>query len=213
MPMSFAARSLSLVAAAALASPAIAFSQEPRMEFTPLAGYRVGGEFRAEAGVAGTNDLEDGGSFALDIGLYRDATSFYEVFYNRRDAGLRTADEALRDVDIRVEYFHLGGTLLFPQARGYTGYVSLTAGLTRLDARSGGYDTERKPSASLGGGVRFPWTDALQATFGLRGYMTLVDSDRHLICISADGQAECLLRASGRTWWEAEAQAGLTFRF
>jgi hypothetical protein len=213
MPMSFAARSLSLVAVAALASPAIAFSQEPRMEFTPLAGYRMGGEFRAEDGVAGTNDLEDGSSFALDIGLYRDATSFYEVFYNRRDAGLRTADEALRDVDIRVEYFHLGGTLLFPQARGYTGYVSLTAGLARLDAPSGGYDTERKLSASLGGGVRFPLHDVVHVTLGVRAYMTFVDSECDLICVSADGAAECLLRASGRTWWELEAQAGLTFRF
>jgi hypothetical protein len=207
------ARWFYFVAAAVLAAPVMAQAQEPRMEFTPLAGYRVGGEFRADGGAAGTADLEDGGSWALDIGLYRDAQSFYEVLYSRRDAGLRTADETLRDLDVRVEYFHFGGTLMFPHARGYTGYFSLTAGLTRMDARTGGYDAERKPSASVGGGVRFPLTDALGATFGARGYITFVDSDRDLICISADGQAECLLRASGRTHWEVEAQAGLTFRF
>jgi hypothetical protein len=211
--MQFTAGWLILLTAAALAAPVTAQAQEPTIEITPLAGYRVGGEFRAEGGAAGTVDLEDGGSWGLDIGLYRDAQSFYEVLYSRRDAGLRTADETLRELDVRVEYFHFGGTLLFPHARGYTGYFSLTAGLTRMDARMGDYDAERKLSASMGGGVRFPLTDALGATFGVRGYITFVDSDRDLICISADGQAECLLRASGRTHWEVEAQAGLTFRF
>ena len=43
--------------------------------------------------------------------------------------------------------------------------------------------------------------------------MTLVDSDTGLVCVSDGGEAGCLLRASGSTFWEAEFTAGLAFRF
>jgi opacity protein-like surface antigen len=175
---------LVIFSAGAAASPDTA---GPHAEFAPFAGYRVGGEFRADGG-------EGGGAAAPDP-------------HNE------TRDPALQGLEVAIEYLHVGGTLLFPQPRGYIGYVSGTLGLTRLDARSGDYGTEHKFSVSLGGGVRFPLTERLAATFGLRGYMTFVDSDSVLVCTSADGEASCLLRASGRSFWEAEVTAGLSFAF
>jgi opacity protein-like surface antigen len=204
---------LVIFSAGAAASPDTA---GPHAEFAPFAGYRVGGEFRAdggEGGVAAATDTRDGGGWGASIGLYRDHESFYELLYSRRHAGLETPDPALQGLEVAIEYLHVGGTLLFPQPRGYIGYVSGTLGLTRLDARSGDYGTEHKFSVSLGGGVRFPLTERLAATFGLRGYMTFVDSDSVLVCTSADGEASCLLRASGRSFWEAEVTAGLSFAF
>jgi hypothetical protein len=209
--------SLSLLAnLVLLGAPAVALAAGPQFEVTPWAGYRIGGEFETgqQGGdPAGRTDVRDGNGWGIDLGLYRDATSYYQVFYARRDAGLQTMDEALRGTDIRIEYAHFGGTLLFPQARGYTGYVSATVGLTRMSARTSGYDPERKFSASLGGGVRLPLTERLHASFGARGYATFVSSESNLVCISDAGEAGCLLRSSGRTVWEAEAQAGLTFQF
>lgn len=205
-----------LVALVSLSGPAAALAAGPQMEITPWAGYRIGGEFKTDeegSGAAGRTDVKDGNGWGVDFGLYRDAQSYYQVFYARRDAGLQTVDESLRGTDVRIEYAHFGGTLLFPQPRGYTSYVSATVGLTRISARSGAYGSERKFSASLGGGVRFPVTENLHATFGARGYATFVSSESDLVCISDEGQAECLLRSSGRVVWEVEAQAGLTFRF
>jgi hypothetical protein len=109
--------------------------------------------------------------------------------------------------------WQVGGTLLFPQPRGYSGYLSLTLGMTRFGASSGGYDTDHKLSGSIGGGVRFPLAGNLHATLGMRGYVTLVESDNELVCVSTGGEAKCLLRSSGKTFLEAEAHAGLTFRF
>lgn len=193
-----------------------AWAADAQAEFTPFAAYRMGGEFRSGAQdgpTAGRVDTRDGGGWGADVGLYRDAGSYYELLYSRRDARLGAPDPELVGVDLRIEYLQIGGTLLFPQPRGYSGYLSLTLGMTRFGASSGGYDTDHKLSGSIGGGVRFPLAGNLQATFGMRGYVTLVESDNELVCVSAGGEAKCLLRSSGKTFLEAEAHAGLTFRF
>jgi hypothetical protein len=194
--------------------PADALAFGPSTEFTPFAGYRIAGDFRVgEEPGAPRADVDDGASWGVDIGLYRDAQSYYQLLYSRREAKLRGADPALQGTDLRIEYLHFGGTLLFPQPRGYTTYFSVTVGLTRLDAGASGYDAERKFSASVGGGFRFPLTGTLEATLGVRGYMTFFDRDSDIVCVSGDGGAGCLLRTSGRSVWEAEGIAGLTFLF
>jgi hypothetical protein len=203
-----------LAAVLALAGvPGIAHAFGVTSEITPFAGYRIGGDFRTtEEGGATWADVDDGASWGVDLGLYRDPDSYYQLLYSRRTANLRGAEPALQGTDLRIEYLHLGGTLLFPQPRGHTSYFSFTLGVTRLEADAGGYGSEHKFSASLGGGLRFPITGNLQATLGLRGYMTMVDRDSDLVCIS-DGGASCLIRTSGRSVWEAEGIAGLTFLF
>ena len=199
---------LSLAAGSAHAEPA-------RMEITPFAGFRIAGDL--DAGLEGeggnSGNTEDGGSWGIGVGLYRDPEGFYELLYSRRNAGLDVPGAPVQSTDVRIEYLHLGGTLLLPQPAGYTGYISVTIGLTRLDADTGKFDAEHKFSASFGGGLRFPLSDTLHATLGARGYMTLVDSDTGLVCVSDGGDAGCLLRASGSTFWEAEFSAGLAFRF
>lgn len=185
------------------------------MEITPFAGYRISGDLDVDSGAeTGTSgETEDGGSFGVSAGLYRDPEGFYELLYSRRNAGLETTDPDLQGAEVRIEYLHFGGTLLFPQPAGYDGFISATIGLTRLDARSGNFSSEQDFSASFGGGFRIPLTGNLVATLGLRGYMTLVDSDTGLVCVSSGGEGSCLLKSSGSTFWEAEATAGLTFRF
>jgi hypothetical protein len=206
------------VAAAALGGAALPTwaDDEPTFEAPPFVGYRVGGQFEGERPVdsrAFTVDVEDGGSFGLDLGLYRDDASFYELLYSRQEAGLDSREAALAGVDVRTEYLHFGGTLLFPQDRGYTPYLSLTVGATRLSAQGGDYDSETNLSASLGGGFRFPLGTNLAATLGARAYVTLVDSDTDIFCISTGENASCLLKSSGSTFWQGEAQLGLTARF
>jgi opacity protein-like surface antigen len=188
-----------------------AAAAEPRFDITPFAAYRISGEFRA--GSEQVTDPDDGNGWGLSAGLYRDPVSYYELLYSRRSADIGGDDPALRGADVRIEYLHFGGTLLFPQPRGEIGFVSGTLGLTRLEASEPGYDTENKFSVSFGGGVRFPLTSQLHATLGVRGYLTFADSDTGLVCVSDGGQASCLIRSSGSTFWEIEGLAGVSFRF
>ena len=91
-------------------------------------------------------------------------------------------------------------------------YLSLTAGATRFSA-DGGYGSETKFSMSLGGGLRLPFNDHLAATLGLRGYLSLVESDSQFFCVSGGEQSGCLVKSSGSTYFQGEAQLGLTLRF
>jgi opacity protein-like surface antigen len=114
-------------------------------------------------------------------------------------------------VDVQTDYYHFGGTLLFADEKWMVPYLSLTAGATRFSADD--YDSETKFSMSLGGGLRLPFSDHVAATLGVRGYLTFVDSDTSFLCVSDSEESGCLVRSSGSTYFQAEAQLGLTLRF
>jgi len=198
-----------------LAAPE-ASADGPRFEVTPFVGYRLGGQFEAEPASDGSTesvDLEDASSWGIDLGLYRDQTSFYELLYGRQTAGLDSNDAVLSGVDVVTEYLHFGGTLLFADERFYAPYLSVTIGATRLSADEGDYDDELRASASIGGGFRFPLGDTFAITAGARAYVTFINSDTDIFCVSTSENAGCLLKSSGGTFWQGEAQLGLTARF
>jgi len=191
-------------------------ADEPRFEATPFVGYRLGGQFDVEGTAGGTGesvDLDSGSSWGIDLGLYRDQTSFYELLYSRQTAGLDGNEAALAGVDVVTEYLHFGGTLLFADERFYAPYLSVTVGATRLSADQGNYDDEVRASASIGGGFRFPLGETFAITAGVRGYVTFINSDTDFLCVSTGESSGCLLKSSGGTFWQGEAQLGLTARF
>ena len=197
-----------------LAVPATA-SAAPKFEVTPWVGYRFGGEFdvQGEDGESTRSiDLDDDASFGLELGLYRDNNSFYQLLYSRQESGVDASEPVLQGLDVTTEYLHFGGTLLFDHETWYQPYLSMTIGATRLKP-SGGYDDETKFSASIGGGFRFPINERIAATLGARAYVTFVGSDTELFCISIDGAASCLFKSSGSTYFQGEAQLGLAVRF
>ncbi|MGI9245972.1 MAG: hypothetical protein ACR2I8_04610, partial [Steroidobacteraceae bacterium] len=86
-------------------------------------------------------------------------------------------------------------------------------GATFLEPQRGAYESETKFSASLGTGLRFPLGERTAIMLGVRGYLTLLDSDTDLFCLSAPQQAGCLVRSSGSTLFQAEGQLGFTVGF
>jgi len=201
-------------ATAALAGEESAEQFRPRVEITPYIGYRMGGEFDVEDPASDTSrsvDLQDASDWGVDLGIYRDRTSFYEILYSHQSAGLDSNDPSLKGVDVTIEYLQIGGTLLFDDHERYVPYLSLTVGGTKFDAGSG-YGSETKFSGSLGGGVRFPLGEHFAATLGLRGYLTVVNSDTQFFC-SGSGSVNCLFRTSGSTFFQGEGLLGFTAVF
>jgi opacity protein-like surface antigen len=209
-----------LIAVAAMAIPVSSThaAEPPRFEITPFAGARVGGSFdvRDLGGTSTTEqsvDLGSGAGFGLDLGLYRDQQSFYELLYSTQSAAVDSSNPALDGIDLRIDYLQFGGTLLFPeQNAAFVPYLSLTIGATFLQP-DGDFDSETKFSGSIGGGFRFPFSDNVAAILGVRGYLTLLQSDTDLFCVSDSTQAGCLVRSSGSTFFQAEGQLGLSVRF
>src|SRR5262245_3262702 len=104
-------------------------AEVPRFEATPFVGYRVGGNFDVDAtegAPADSVDVESDASFGLDLGLYRDSNSFYELLYSRQQSSLDSHDPAVDGFDVAIEYLQVGGTLLFDSDTWYQPWLSLT---------------------------------------------------------------------------------------
>lgn len=205
---------LSVVLLGSFVAAPVAGADDARFEVTPFVGYRMGGNFdAADAATGGSRsaDLEDDSSWGVDLGVYRDSSSFYELLYSRQGTAIDSKDPALSGVDVTIEYFQFGGTILYPQEQWAIPYLSFTLGATRLSAD--GFSSDTKFSGTLGGGIRMPFNDNFAATLGVRGYLTLVESDTDYFCKSIDGEASCLIRSSGNTMFQVEALLGITARF
>ena len=191
-----------------------ALAAQPMFEVSGVAGYRIGGEFDVDGSQDGgleEAEFDDGPSWGLGLGLYRDRRSFYELHYSRQSTDLDRNEPAFAGVDITTEYYQFGGTLLFEPQRSLIPWFSLTVGLTRFEAD--GFGSETEFSGSVGGGVRIPLGERAAVILGVRGYGTLLDSDSGLFCRSIDGEATCLLRSSGDVVFQGEATAGIAVRF
>jgi hypothetical protein len=205
-----------LVTTALFAAPLVAQADSPRFEFTPFVGGRVGGSFDVPNGEGDGSsvDLGNGASYGIDLGLYRDSQSFYELLYSTQSTSLDSNDPLLHGVDLRIDYLQFGGTLFLPQDNDFfVPYLSLTIGATFMEPDYRGYDSETNFSGSFGGGFRIPFNDNVALNLGLRGYLTLIDSDTSLFCVSDAEDAGCLLRSSGSTFFQAEGQLGISVRF
>ena len=205
---------LPLALIALLAGAPAAHADGVRAEITPFGGYRFGGDFDyvdPDTEELKGSDLESGGSWGIDLGLYRDQTSFYELLYSTQEVGFDADEFGLDDVDVTTQYYHVGGTAFFPTEQWLVPFLSFTIGATEFSAD--GFDSETKFSMSLGGGLRLPFTENFGATLGLRGYLTFVDSDTDFFCYSGGDEGTCLVRSSGSTFFQGEATLGLTLRF
>lgn len=186
-----------------------------RAEITPFVGYRMSGSFDVElADGSGTEsvDVEDSSAWGIDVGVYATPDAFYEFLYSTQTTNLDSRNPAVAGVDVTTEYFQFGGTAFFPAEQWPVPYLSLTIGATRYSADQG-YGSDTKFSGSLGGGLRLPFNDNLAATLGVRGYLTLIESDTSIFCKSDSEGGGCLVRSSGSTFFQAEALLGLTVRF
>lgn len=185
----------------------------PRIEAGAFGAWRVGGDFRADPDTPAERDvdLEASEAWGLNFALYRDPDSFYELLYSRQSTGLDAGDYGPGAPDITVEYYQFGGTVLFGDDPSLRSYVSLTVGAARFKAD--GYGSETDLAASLGTGFRVPVTANVTIDFGVRGYLTFIDQDTRLFCTSINGQGGCLLESSGSSVFQAEATAGVRWRF
>jgi len=141
------------------------------------------------------------------VNLYHSPGRDYELFYSRQQSGLDASD-----IDLNVEYFHVGG-VLWGQGRPFHPFLAGGIGATRLRASGAESGTDTRPSMSIGVGLKMPFAEQWSARLEIRGYGTATGGERDLLCISGPEGAECKVRYEGDFLFQAEALAGLTFRF
>ncbi len=183
-------------------------AQAVDLDLTPWVGYRFGGQFEEAVGEQDV-DMEESASFgvAFDVG-YAPGQAI-EVFYSRQSTDV----EGAPPFDLDIEYFQVGGVATFESDTPFQPFAVGTVGAARLTPGPGGIEDETRFAATLGGGIRYPIGERFALRFELRGYFTFFDSDAALFCVSDEAGATCRVRAKGSVIWQAEAQAGVSFRF
>lgn len=195
------------------AAPVAAEDKPSRFELTPFAGYQFGGEFELESSDTEL-ELDDAQSFGLIFNMDIDEEKQYEFYYSRQETELDNKGFFLNEpvLDIDVEYFHVGGTLLFA-GESVRPYVVGTIGLSHFDPQGSGFDSETFFSFSFGGGVKLFADKRIGMRLEGRFFSTLIDSDTEIFCRSGVDTNFCAVKVDGDLLFQWQAMAGLTFRF
>lgn len=205
------------IAAAAL-SGCLAFSgawgaEQPRentFEITPFFGQMFGGAFEDPTDNS-ERDVKSDTNFGIFLNLIADIPERqYELFYTKQG----TVIEGTVPIDVDIDYLQLGGTVAYPQAKHVIPYFGATFGGTRFAPDEPGLDDETKLSFSVGGGMKFPITDHFGVRFDLRGFITLLDTDSDIFCVSDPANTSgCLIKAKSDTFIQYAASLGFSMAF
>jgi len=202
------------VAAAALllclASPARAADPPQHTnfwEFTPFVGFMAGGEFENPAD-GSDRDLDEDSNFGLIVNAAVDDWRHYELLYTT----LSTSVDGATPIDMDVQYLQIGGIVSHPDASRVIPYFGLTVGAARFSPDAPGLDDETKLAASIAGGFRVPITDHFAVRLDLRAFVSVLDTDGDLFCVS-DGGATCAISAKSDTFLQYSAALGVTVGF
>jgi hypothetical protein len=177
--------------------PAAAFAQNGRFEITPVAGYRLDGDFDARSTTAFDPDLkvkvDESAVYGIILDIPLSPSWQIEVLANRQstefvaDRGLLTPTSTLGDVELTT----LQGGFLYEWGGGQVNpFVVGAAGITRIEPKFGNLSTDDRFSASLGGGVKIFFADNVGLRLEARGYWTDLDTgfdDRNRRYRSGDG--------------------------
>jgi hypothetical protein len=214
-PMNTNIQWLAIVAATALLIPAPAIAQDnsTKFELTPFAAYRGGGEFEDKEGLV-EFELQESNAWGLILNGSVESNTQWEVLYSSQSTSVvstgSTQDES--DLDIDVEYLHVGGTYLFDGDR-VRPFIAATIGASRFGPQPSGFGSETFVSGSIGGGWKISLAKNLALRLEARGYASLVDDDNRLFCISSGEGGACLIVLEGSFFTQWETRAGLVFRF
>lgn len=182
---------------------------------TPFVGYRFASNIDLRANGAATTDnlrFTDSPSAGIVINTDLDRPSRkFQLYYSHQSTQARadtsTDFGGLTRFDVDIDRLQLGG-LYFPSGRDFGGFVDGTLGVTRLDPRSPGLETEYYPSIALGGGTEMPLSSHLRLRLDLRGIYTALNTGASIFCSGG-----CTARVDSRGFFQVEAAMGLAFRF
>ena len=193
-----------------LAAPPGQAAEPTRFQLVPQAGFRAGGSFEdAETGAG--RDLEGTPGFGVAMELrVRDENRWWQLWYSRQGSKVKAPDG---NVDVDVEYLHIGGTTPISDEGPLKSYLAAGIGATRFSPTGQGLKDATKFSGSLAVGLTTPLSERVALRVEARGYVTLVDSQTSIFCSSDATGGACRFITTGSTVLQAELTIGIAFGF
>jgi opacity protein-like surface antigen len=192
------------------AAPAQAREQDDyaQFEITPFYGYMAGGEF--ESPLTNTDrDLDENNDFGVIFNAAVDEWRHYEVLL----ASQSTEIDGSVPIDLDVQYLQIGGTVSNPDAERVIPYFGITVGAARFSPDQSGLDDETKLAFTVGTGVKIPITDHIGVRFDARAFISLLETDGNIFCVSDNGVGTCGIRTKSDTLLQYHAALGLIVAF
>ena len=182
-------------------------------ELTPFFGYRFGGDFDKTSSSSDISalDIKSSENYGLTFGYAFNDNFELEGLWSRQDSDLRIyrSEVATETVDIKVEYFHVGGLVLSgDDLDTKRGFFSFSAGMVSFNP-----DTLRSKSFfswSIGGGGKFYFNDWLGVRLQARFFPTYINSSSNGYWCGPYG---CYQSVDANFVTQTEFTAGLIFRF
>jgi hypothetical protein len=202
-----------LVGCFAFGPSAQATEDEPHVntfEITPFFGLMAGGSFEDPTD-SSERDVEDDTSFGIFLNLIADVPERqYELLYTKQSSVV----EGGVPVDLDLQYLQIGGTVGYPQSRYIAPYFGVTVGAARFTPDVAGLDDETKFAISVGGGVRFPITDHFGIRLDIRSFVTFLEDDSQIFCVSDPGNVSgCAIRPKSDTFVQYTGSLGFSVGF
>jgi Outer membrane protein beta-barrel domain len=194
----------------AAATPALAEDAAAKynaFEITPFVGYMFGGEFEDPVDSA-DRDLDGATNFGVIFDFAIESWRQYELLYSMQSTEL----DGVVPLDMDVQYLQIGGTVSYEEATRVIPYFGMTFGATHFSPDETGLDDETKLSFSVGGGMRVPITDHIGVRFDARAFITLLDTDGEIFCVSSAG-ATCRIQAKSDVFLQYAAMLGVIIGF
>jgi opacity protein-like surface antigen len=194
-----------LLATLLAATQDISFAQN--YEITPFLGWRTSSSLE-DNNTGDSIDLKETSSFGIILSMKQKRDSNYDFLFSRQDTELQSTSSTASPTALRFDYYHLGGTVFYDHDDLHP-FISGGLGATHISPANDNFSSETKFSLSIGGGLKFPFSQNTGLRLEARGYGTVVDSDGSLLC--ANGV--CVARFTGSLFIQFEAFAGFTVAF
>lgn len=199
---------VTLLTAAATASAQQRDPEYASWELTPFYGYMFGGKF--EDPITSTDrDVNADSNFGIFIDAAADQWRHYELLYSKQS----TSVDGTPSMGLNTEYLQIGGTVMYQDAETVVPYFGMTIGAARLTPSGPGLSDETNFAFSLGGGFKVPVTEHIGVRFDARAFLTMLNSNGNIFCVSDNGAGTCAIRTKSDTFLQYQAVLGVIVGF
>lgn len=178
-------------------------------EIAPFAGQRFGGSF-VDANTGTTFEMADDAAYGLILDFYSKPKEQIEVYLSRQDTHLTTGGTFTGDplFDLTIDYYHVGGLVMFGDDERIRPFMTGTFGLTQMDPKRADLNTENRFSIALGGGSKIYLTKRVGLRVDVRGIYTSLNSNSAIFCSGG-----CAIKVQSSGFVQTEISAALMLSF